>query len=340
MKSTFFASIFLLAVSVSMSAQVASHAPVKSQMSMAPPNSAMAVTGKTVARVNGVALTDQDLLREMLAIFPYARVHNGFPKSQEADIRRGALDMIVFEELVYQEAERRHIAVSPERIAHGERDFRKQFSSPAEFQAYLKAEAHGNIQVLRDRIKRALMIEAVLKSEVEAKSAISFTELRAYYEKNRAKFTHGETYSIQTISILPPPNANPEQQREARKRADEAFRLAKATKTFEEFGLVAEKVSDDDYRVKMGDHKTVEASQLPPEVVAALKNVQVGQVTNLIQLGQNYSIVRMNAHSLAGVKPFEEVKIGLREEQQKIRYDELRRALAQKLRKNAKVEML
>lgn len=300
----------------------------------------MAVTGKTVARVNGVALTDQDLLREMLAIFPYARVHNGFPKSQEADIRRGALDMIVFEELVYQEAERRHIAVSPERIAHGERDFRKQFSSPAEFQAYLKAEAHGNIQVLRDRIKRALMIEAVLKSEVEAKSAISFTELRAYYEKNRAKFTHGETYSIQTISILPPPNANPEQQREARKRADEAFRLAKATKTFEEFGLVAEKVSDDDYRVKMGDHKTVEASQLPPEVVAALKNVQVGQVTNLIQLGQNYSIVRMNAHSLAGVKPFEEVKIGLREEQQKIRYDELRRALAQKLRKNAKVEML
>jgi peptidyl-prolyl cis-trans isomerase SurA len=340
MKSTFFASIFLLAVSVSVPAQVASHAPVKSQVTAAAPNSAMTVTGKTVARVNGVALTDQDLLREMLAIFPYARVHNGFPKGQEADIRRGALDMIVFEELVYQEAERRHITVSPERIAHGEREFRKQFSSPAEFQAYLKAEARGNIQILRDRIKRALMIESLLKSEVEAKSAISLAELRAYYDKNRAKFMHGEIYSIQTISILPPPNANPEQQREARKRADEAFRLAKATKTFEEFGLVAEKASDDDYRVKMGDHKTVEASQLPPEVVAALKNLKVGQITNLIQLGQNYSIVRMNAHSLAGVKPFEEVKIELREERQKIRYDELRRALAQKLRKNAKVEML
>jgi len=248
--------------------------------------------------------------------------------------------MIVFEELVYQEAERRHITVSPERIAHGEREFRKQFSSPAEFQAYLKAEARGNIQILRDRIKRALMIESLLKSEVEAKSAISLAELRAYYDKNRAKFMHGEIYSIQTISILPPPNANPEQQREARKRADEAFRLAKATKTFEEFGLVAEKASDDDYRVKMGDHKTVEASQLPPEVVAALKNLKVGQITNLIQLGQHYSIVRMNAHSLAGVKPFEEVKIELREERQKIRYDELRLALAQKLRKNAKVEML
>ncbi len=56
------------------------------------------MTGKPVARVNGVALTDRDLLQEMFAIFPYARQHNGFPKSEEAEIRKGALDMIVFEE--------------------------------------------------------------------------------------------------------------------------------------------------------------------------------------------------------------------------------------------------
>lgn len=340
MKSTFSASIFLLAVSVTVPAQVASHAPVKSQMSSVAPGPGMAVTGKPVAKVNGVVLNDQDLLREMLVIFPYARVHNGFPKGQEADIRRGALDMIVFEELVYQEAVRRHVTVAPERIANGEREFRKQFQSQAEFQAYLKAEAHGSIQILRDRIKRALMIEALLKSEVEAKAVMSSAELRAYYEKNHAKFTHGETYSIQTISILPPPNANPDQQREARRRADEAYRLSRNAKTYEEFGMVAEKASDDDYHVKMGDHKTVEASQLPPEVVAALKNMKAGQISNLIQMGQNYSVVRMNAHSAAGVTPFEQVKTGLREEQQKVRYDELRRALAQRLRKNAKVEML
>jgi peptidyl-prolyl cis-trans isomerase SurA len=35
----------------------------------------------------------------------------------------------------------------------------------------------------------------------------------------------------------------------------EALRQAKATKTAEEFGLLAEKISDDDYRVMMGQHK-------------------------------------------------------------------------------------
>src|SRR5215468_2653993 len=71
-------------------------------------------TGKTVARVNGTVLTDRDLLREMMTIFPYARQHGGkFPASMESDIRRGALDMLEFEELVYQEANRRNVKVAP-----------------------------------------------------------------------------------------------------------------------------------------------------------------------------------------------------------------------------------
>src|ERR1700756_4367628 len=63
---------------------------------------------KAVARVNGTVLTEADLHREMSAMFPYAQQHGGkVPKTMEADIRRGALQMIEFEELVYQEAQRR-----------------------------------------------------------------------------------------------------------------------------------------------------------------------------------------------------------------------------------------
>src|ERR1035441_9428530 len=87
------------------SAQVASHAPVVVQ-----PAGDFATTtpsqpvGRPVVRVNGAILTDRDLLREMYSIFPYARVHNGFPKGMEDGIRDGAMKMMIFEELVYQEA--------------------------------------------------------------------------------------------------------------------------------------------------------------------------------------------------------------------------------------------
>ena len=92
--------LFVLFVGVA-AAQVASHAPTSVAMTQKSQASPVQVSDKPVARVNGAVLTDRDLLREMYAIFPYARQHNGFPKSQEAAIRQGALEMIIFEELVY-----------------------------------------------------------------------------------------------------------------------------------------------------------------------------------------------------------------------------------------------
>ena len=100
------------------------------------------VSGNAVARVNGVALSDRDLVREMFAIFPYAKQHNGFPEKLEPQIRKGALDMIVFEELVYQEAKRRNMTISDQRLAREERDFRKQFPSDEVFNT-LETMARG-----------------------------------------------------------------------------------------------------------------------------------------------------------------------------------------------------
>ena len=98
---------------------------------------------------------------------------------------------------------------------------------------------------------------------------MSPAEVRAYYDKNPVRFHHPETFTFQTISVLPPANATAEQLKEARTRAENALRQAKATKTAEEFGLLAEKISDDDYRVMMGQHKPLPVDQLAPQVAKA-----------------------------------------------------------------------
>ncbi len=156
----------------------------------------MVVTDKPVARVNGVALTDRDLLREMFAIFPYARQHNGFPKAQEAAIRQGALEMIIFEELVYQDAGRRKLTIPTAKINQAEAEFKKQFHSPDEYQQYLQSEQGGSEQKLRESIKRSMLIEQVLKIDVENKSAITPAELQAYYVKNVAKYSQPESLQL------------------------------------------------------------------------------------------------------------------------------------------------
>src|SRR5215475_596624 len=89
---------------------------------------------KPVARINGAVLTEADLEHEMSAMFPYPQQHGGkVPKSMEAEVRRGALQMIEFEELVYQEAVRRNIRISASRLDEAMADLHGQFDSESSF---------------------------------------------------------------------------------------------------------------------------------------------------------------------------------------------------------------
>lgn len=332
----------MVLASMTAASQIASHAPtsLKQPPSQPGPTVALKAVGKPVARVNGSVLTDVDLVREEYAIFPYARQHNGMPKDLAPQIRDGALKMIIFEELVYQEARRRNMIISPAKMQRAEDDFRKQFATPDEFNAFLKSDFQGSHQLLRDKIRRSLMIEALLRIEVENKCTPTAAEVKAFYDKNAVRFNHPESYTFQTISALPPQNATAAQLKEGRTRIDNALKKAKATKSSEEFGLLAEKTSDDDYRVVMGQHKPVPVDQLDPQVLKALRSMKPGDVSDVIQIQQAYTIVRMQEHTPAGKTRFEEVKLQLQKELKEIKTNQLRIALDKKLRQNAKVEEL
>ncbi|HZT71161.1 MAG TPA: peptidylprolyl isomerase [Terriglobia bacterium] len=295
--------------------------------------------GRPVARVNGVVLTDRDLLREMYMIFPYARQHNGsFPKLMEPEIRRGALKMIEFEELVYQEALRRRMTIAPARLDKAEKEFQGQFPSPAMYQYFLKNECQGSEKVLRVKIRRSLLIDDLLKIDVTDRSGVSIAEARAWYDKHPEQFHVPESYAVQTISAMAPPKATPQQLKEARQRAEDYLRQAKATKTYQEFGLLAEKVSEDDYRVMMGDHRLVAAKELPPQILDTVRKMRPGQVSGIIQIDRVFTIVRLNKYVPAHIRKFDEVKDALTMQLQREKVEQLRAALNRKLRKGAKIE--
>ena len=328
MKTRF--SIYTLLVSA-LSAQ----AGAPSVPSAAPP------AGRPVARVNGAILTDRDLRREMLAIFPYAAQHGGdFPKAMEPSIRKGALQMIVFEELVYQEALRLKMSVPAAQMDRAWAEFRKEFPTPEAYRQFLKTEVNGSEDLARTRIRRSLLVEQMIKMEVSDKAAVSSAEAKVYYDAHPDAFRVPESFSVQTISMVPPGKATPAQVEEARRSAAKALKQAQATRTYEQFGLLAEKISEDDYRVMMGDHKAVDRAKLPPPIVQALQAIRPGEISGVIQVEQTFTIVRLNAHTPAGIRGFDEAKDSLRKQLEKAKTEELRTALGKKLRSRAKIEEL
>jgi parvulin-like peptidyl-prolyl isomerase len=294
-----------------------------------------------VAKVNDTVLTDRDLQREMYTMFPYAAQHNGqVPPELAPQIRKGALQMIIFEELLYQEALRRQITLPPAKLQKAEGDFKSQFSAPSEYRQFLAQEFAGSEKALHEKIRRSLLIDAMLKMEVENKSTVSVAEVRAYYDANPARFEYPEAFAIQTISFLPADKTTPENLKELRKRAEDGLKQAKATTNFEQFGMLAEKISEDDYRVMMGNHKAVPREKLAPQVVQTLLTMKEGDISGLIQMDQAFTIIRLNQHIAAGRTKFEDVKVSLQQELQKKKVDDVRVALDKRLRKSAKIEEL
>jgi len=333
--------VLFLCVAISgASAQVvASHAPSLTTESSG--NVQLHPVGKPVARVNGTVLTDIDLVREEYSMFPYARQHNGIPTSMEPGIRSGAMKMIIFEELVYQEAKHRQMTIPPTQLDRAVAQFKKQFSSNREYQDFLKQEFHGSSALVRARVERSLLIEKLLSIEVTNKSVISLAEEKAYYTTHPDRFRTSEAFEFQSISIIAPQNADSSQAKEARKRAESALKQAKATKSYEEFGVLAEKTSDDDFRVMMGDHKLADRSKLPPVIVKALDGMKPGQTSDIVEFGKNaYTILRLNSHVPAATQSFDSVKLQLKQQMAKDKAESLRSAFSKALSKNAKIETL
>lgn len=345
MKFRSYVSLVVLAGTTMVSAQTAplasSHKSTVKKTVANPTAVALPVaSSKPAVRVNGAVLTETDVLREMYTIFPYAQQHNGFPKDMEPEIRKGATDMLIFEELLFQEAKRRKIEIPAERMAKSEAMFRKQFPTKSAFGEYLKADCNGSMATMREKIRRALLIDQMMRTEVLQKVTVTPADVKAYYDKNSKEFERPETFTFQTISIIPPQNANAAALKEAKAKITDVVRLGRAAKSSQEFGLLAEQISEDDWRTQLGNRGSVDVTKLPPPIVVAARKLKIGEVSEPIQLGSAWTVIRLNGHSPSRKVPFTEVKAKLRAQLQTQKKVEIRGALNQKLRQTAKIEIL
>jgi parvulin-like peptidyl-prolyl isomerase len=306
--------------------------------SLTRPAHAVAETG-VVARVNGVALTQRELQAGMTTLFPYYSAHGGkVPASAETEIRQKALDRMVLEELVFQEARRRGIQPAPGEVEKRINTARKKLKSAEEFQRIV-AQQYGTQQEFRRRAVRALLIEKLWDRQVTRPAQPPTADLLQYYRQNKAKFVVPESVWLQSISIHFPENATQAKRDQARKQAEELLPKAQATKTPEEFGVLAEKHSQDDWRVMNGDHSWVHRGTVAGELETAF-SMKTGQVSGIIASKVGYHILRVNGRRAAKQLSFVEVKKTIRESLQKEREAKLRKQFEEQLRRKAKIEVL
>ncbi len=290
---------------------------------------------KTVARVGDTVITEADLRDALDRYVPSGAFHGSIDRSQKDEYRVAALNDIIETELLYREARKRDIKPSEEAVEAVIQQNIKQFGSEEKMNKAMEQRGF-TLDILRDQIRKHDMAAAVLK-ELAAQSTCTDEELQKYYEENRAKYRRPDALHLYHILIKVDPGASEDVWQEKKKLAEQLLEKIRAG---EDFGIIAYQYSEDPYKFKSGDLGFVHRGRLSPqELEEAAFSLKEGEVSGVIRTIHGFHILKAGEKEVGGTKSFEEVKSRLRKELEKARYEENKKALIERLKKEYPVEI-
>ncbi|MFQ5990492.1 MAG: peptidylprolyl isomerase, partial [Candidatus Methylomirabilales bacterium] len=203
---------------------------------------------KVAAEVDGGVITYQELNDEFRSRsrIAFESVQND-PQAQLA--RKRLLQQMIAQELLFQEAERQKLTVSPEAVSARLKNIRARFPSEEAFKTALTSSGLTEAK-LKKKIKRGLLVEQLVEREVLDKISVSPEETKAYYESHRDDYAQKEEVRARHILIKVAPGASPEDDRKAKDRAKAV--LARAKKG-EDFATLAKQYSEGPSGARGGD---------------------------------------------------------------------------------------
>lgn len=293
---------------------------------------------KVVARVNGKPLTAFELNEEFQEILPLAGAyHGGVSQEKIAEIREKALNSLIDKELQYQYALEKEVSVPSKEIESELADMEKRFASSAKFKDALKKSGITRND-LKEFIKKRLLAARAKKQVVTDKAALSDTELKDYYEKNKGGFKRPVEFRASHILIGVDPAASKEEREKKLKLAKEVLARVRSG---EDFSKLAMRYSTDQGSAPIGgDLGTFHKGMADEAFEKAVLSLKVGEVSDIVETLYGYHIIM-----LTGMKPeaqltFDEVKADVRNKLEKKRADELYKKWIDALKAKAKIEIV
>jgi len=278
-----------------------------------------------VAKVNSDTLTSRDLEMELDRLIPRTTFHGGVTKVKRDEYRDKALQNLIDQQLQHQDAVAKGMKPDKKEVKNRMEQIRARFASKKEYKAALE-QARATEDELRTRIEREVLIKAVIAKTVDEPAKMDEAGLREYYDKNISKFKQPEAVQLMLISM------------KDKKKAREALKRIKGG---ENFSIVAEQMSEDDYRVKGGDFGYIHRGRLKsPKIENEAFRLKAGEMSGLLQAEGTWFIIKAGEKKPEVQMSFEQMKNKLKRDIEGQRTAELTGKWMADLRAKAKIEIL
>jgi parvulin-like peptidyl-prolyl isomerase len=278
------------------------------------------VIEQVLVKVNGEILTKTDV--EQLQVTAL-RASN--PNVSAADLQNDAalrkmLDEVtprvivnaIDEMLLVQRGHELGLKMSDEQFNGILANIRKEnkLDTEEKFQAALKQEGLS-IAGLRKAFEKQMLINRVQQQDVFARISISEEESRAYFDAHKEEFLTNESVTLREIFVRAA-TTSPAEGPGAAEAAMAAAR-AKALQIRErvlkeDFGTVAGEVSDAASKANGGLIGPLGVDELNPDIQKVLATLKVGQVSEPLDAGNGYRLLKLDVRVPKKQATFEEAR--------------------------------
>lgn len=285
---------------------------------------------QVVAKVNGADIPSMNVLQQLkIFIRQFEARGKSFSLDQQKLVAKKLVETEINAELLLQKGKALGLQITTQMVEKKVRELRSFFPSEKQFQDRL-ALRNMTLDQYKEELKDTLMVEAVIKQEVEPHVRIKPSELKEYYENNLPTFFKNETAVKARVILI---KVDPEGGPEADKKAQEKIRSILGEAKFgSDFASLARKYSQDVLVEVGGDLGFFTRKTMLPAFSDRAFEMKVGDISDVFQTEYGYHILKVTDKLPAGYRPFEKVEKGIRaivknkkvEEKTKIYIDALR----------------
>ncbi len=255
---------------------------------------------RVVAVVNGEIITLSEL-EEFLGPERVWREGVDVDIGREED-RRRALEGLIERKILLQEAKDRNIEVGEERIGRRLEEMRGRFASEEAFRQALQEENLTEAK-LGKRIEEELMVSLLIDKEVRAGIRVGEEDVRLFFEENKERFREPEEVELSHIFIRA-------QEGEVWKEG-KGKELLRRLREGADFSLLAKEYSSGPSAERGGRLGFFRRGELSPEFAEAVSMLKVGEVSDLIKMGDGFHIIKLGGRKAARQMKLSEVKDGI-----------------------------
>jgi peptidyl-prolyl cis-trans isomerase C len=247
------------------------------------------VTGKeAVARVNGVAISAQELTRASKVMLSG---QNGMLPSadQQKEFEKQALQQLVSAELLYQAGQKLEIKDLDKQVDDKLAQGRAKFGNEEGFAKAMK-ELDMQEKDLRDYTRRDLIITNFIEKSIVPKVTVSEEDARKFYNENPDKFTKSEAVKASHILIGVDQKATAEEKKAAREKAE---KLRKELAGGADFAALAKGNSTCPSSQQGGDLGYFGKGQMVPAFEKAAFALKPGEISDVVETQFGYHIIKL-----------------------------------------------